>query len=107
MAGAQGALEEFEVFPEPVPEGMVLHDPGPDLLQVGAAVLGLAEDLVHSPLPGPSVDSEHRGGRGEPVGGQSLDELPVAGMGDLGPHRAQLVDDPGDGQTAQELGGCG
>jgi hypothetical protein len=61
-----------------------------------------AEDVLNGPLLGPPGHFEQRHRRGQAVGDQRLDDLPVSEVGDIA-HRAQLVDDAGDVQPAQEM----
>ncbi|GAA3376777.1 hypothetical protein GCM10020367_49800 [Streptomyces sannanensis] len=61
------------------------------------------EDLLHRPLPRPVLHPDHGRRRGQPVGDQDFNHLPVGQVRDLA-DRAQRVDDPGHIQPAQKLG---
>lgn len=60
------------------------------------------EDLFDRPGPGPVLHVNQRGGRGEPVGHQRLDHLPMGGVGDVA-HRRSPIDDPGDVEGPGEV----
>jgi hypothetical protein len=59
-------------------------------------------DLLHGPLAGPVLDVDQRRRRGQPVGDQRLDDLPVGDQCHLA-DRHGPVDDPGHLQPPAEL----
>jgi hypothetical protein len=61
------------------------------------------EDLLHRPRPGPLLHPPQRGRRGQPVGHQRLDHLPMGQRRHV-PDRAGPVHDPGKVTALAEVG---